>query len=257
MMAAALVLAVSLPVLGDGNTSGQVQFNRDIRPILVDNCYKCHGPDVKKRKAKLRFDLPDSVFAARDGITAVKPRDLKHSEVWALITSSDPEERMPPLKSNKTLTKDQIQLIKRWIEQGAQWENHWSFNAPKQAALPKVKKRAWITNAIDAIGGDGHIRIAAREQDDRVEISVSDDGGGVPEDLEEKIFQEFFTTRELGSGLGLAIARRIVEEHHGELALENKPGVGATFVIRLPRARIIDYEAGAVRGKGEKSREHA
>ena len=101
---------------------------------------------------------------------------------------------------------------------------------------------ALLENAVQAIRGPGHITLSARERDRVVEIGIADDGGGVPADIEEKIFQEFFTTREHGTGLGLVIARRIVEEHGGELELSNKPGVGAVFTIRLPRARVIDYE---------------
>jgi len=100
-----------------------------------------------------------------------------------------------------------------------------------------------MENALQALRGPGRISLHAAETQNDVVIKVSDDAGGVPEDLEEKIFEEFFTTRDQGTGLGLLIARRIAAEHGGTLELENKPGVGATFVVHLPRARIIDYDA--------------
>ncbi len=120
-----------------------VRFNRDIRPILSNNCFLCHGPDEGRRKAKLRLDV--EAISKKEVIVAGK---LLESEFWARITSTDAEERMPPLKSKKELTPHQIALIKKWIEQGAKYEGHWAFIAPKPPTLPQSKSR-WGQNPID------------------------------------------------------------------------------------------------------------
>ncbi len=128
----------------------RVDFNRDIRPILSDNCFACHGPDEKKRKAKLRLDQPEGAFAAKDGHQAIKPRNLKASELWLRINSKDPDELMPPPDSHKKLKPEQIALFKQWIEQGAAYQGHWSFVPPVQPPVPKAKNARWPRNSIDS-----------------------------------------------------------------------------------------------------------
>src|SRR5688572_23802271 len=120
-------MALSVPVFA-GNLPEKVDFNHHIKPLLSDRCYACHGPDEKARKAKLRLDLKEGAFKSlEDGRFVVKPGDLAKSEVFRRITASDPDDMMPPPKSNLSLSKDEIELIRRWIEQGAAWEGHWSF----------------------------------------------------------------------------------------------------------------------------------
>jgi signal transduction histidine kinase len=99
--------------------------------------------------------------------------------------------------------------------------------------------RNLLSNAREAIGEQGTITVRTGQDKESVEISVSDNGGGVPEKEEEHIFKVFHTTKESGAGLGLSIARRIVEEHGGRIGLDNRPGVGATFWIRLPKQKIL------------------
>lgn len=101
-----------------------------------------------------------------------------------------------------------------------------------------------LTNAREQIGEQGTITLRTREHQDNVEVAVEDNGGGVPEDLEERVFDLFFSTKEHGTGLGLAIARRICQEHGGDLILENHPGRGASFIARLPKSRILEYDSG-------------
>ena len=98
-----------------------------------------------------------------------------------------------------------------------------------------------LTNAMDQIGEHGTITMHTRETPDHVEVAVEDNGGGVRKELESRVFELFFSTKEHGTGLGLAIARRIVQEHGGELILENHPGKGATFIIRLPKSKILEF----------------
>ncbi len=108
--------------------SAPVQFNRDIRPILASACYRCHGFDAKTREAELRLDVPDEAFATRaSGEHAIVPGKLDESLIWARINSPDPESVMPPPTSNRQLTPTEKQSISKWIEQGAKYEKHWSF----------------------------------------------------------------------------------------------------------------------------------
>src|SRR5688500_11366508 len=129
-----------------------VDFAREIQPILSDKCFLCHGPDAGTRKADLRLDTLDpkiGPFAARDGYSIIAPKSLDDSILVMRITSDDPEVQMPPPKSNRHLSPQQIDLLKRWIEQGAAWGKHWSFEPPKRPLLPKVADEAWAKNAID------------------------------------------------------------------------------------------------------------
>ena len=131
--------------------ASKIEFNRDVRALLSDNCFACHGPDENKRKAKLRFDIKDEAFKpAKSGDFAIVPGDLKKSQLVARITSQDPEEVMPPPKTGKKLTPAQIDLLKRWISEGATWQTHWAYETPKRPALPTVKDTKWAKNEIDS-----------------------------------------------------------------------------------------------------------
>ncbi len=112
-----------------------LQFNRDIRPILSENCFSCHGFDRKERKAKLRLDVPEGAFRKGDsGSAAIVPGRLEESLVWELINTTDPDEIMPPPGSHKKLEPSEKALLKRWIEEGASYQKHWAFEAPVKAA---------------------------------------------------------------------------------------------------------------------------
>ena len=129
-----------------------IQFNRDVRPILSNTCYKCHGPDENERQAGLRFDKQDSAFGELESGSghAVVAGDVAASELVRRITSTDEFERMPPADSGKHLTPAQIDILKRWIEQGAEWQGHWSFIAPERPTVPEITNAAWPRNPIDA-----------------------------------------------------------------------------------------------------------
>jgi hypothetical protein len=115
----------------------EVSFNRDIRPLLSDNCYYCHGTDPNHRKAGLRLDTFEGATRNHDGVRALVPGDPSQSELWARITSTDPDEVMPPPEAHKTpFTDAQRELIQRWIAQGGKYEPHWAFVAPKRPPLP-------------------------------------------------------------------------------------------------------------------------
>ena len=126
-----------------------IEFNRDIRPILSDACFKCHGPDKAKRKADLRLDIEASAKAKLGDHFAILAAQPLKSEVVARITSTDADERMPPADSGLQLTTRQIELLRQWIQEGAKWEAHWSFIAPQRPSLPAVKNAGWCRNAVD------------------------------------------------------------------------------------------------------------
>ncbi len=130
----------------------KIDFNFHVRPILSDRCYKCHGPDEKVRKASLRFDIKEDAFAPLDSSGshfAIVPGDLKNSQLARRISSTDPDFQMPPPESKLSLSNRDIEILKRWIDQGAEWKDHWAFLPPQQADLPKVSNRKWPKNGID------------------------------------------------------------------------------------------------------------
>lgn len=128
----------------------KIEFNRDIRPILANNCYKCHGFDKNKREAKLRLDVPESALELRAGKAPIVPKNIAESSVMAHILSDHVTDAMPPLDSDKKLTAVEKALIARWIDQGAEFQDHWAFIPPTRPKLPKVKNKKWIFNPIDA-----------------------------------------------------------------------------------------------------------
>ena len=126
-----------------------INFNRDIRPILSNLCYHCHGPDKTKRQAKMRFDTREGLFAKRADHRVLVPGKPSASSIYQRVSSKDPAERMPPSDSGLSITKRQTRLIEKWIAQGARWQPHWSFIPPVRPALPSVSRPDWPRNAID------------------------------------------------------------------------------------------------------------
>ncbi len=126
-----------------------VDFDRDIRPILSDKCFTCHGPDEQQRASGLRLDVRESAFAARDGKMAIVPNDLNASLLHQRITSTDADQKMPPKDSGQELSEAEIQLLTRWIQEGAKWTEHWAFLRPTKLALPRLEEQQWCNNAID------------------------------------------------------------------------------------------------------------
>ncbi|MGZ3874690.1 MAG: PSD1 and planctomycete cytochrome C domain-containing protein, partial [Mucilaginibacter sp.] len=137
----------------DDQIPDTVSYNFNIRPILSDKCYKCHGPDASKRQAGLRLDQPGSAFKAlRDNPHAhiLVPGSPEMSELFRRVSTNDTSEMMPPANSNlKRLTPHELDLIKKWIKQGAKYEKHWAFVPPKLWPVPQVKDKAWPKNPID------------------------------------------------------------------------------------------------------------
>ncbi|MDZ4404950.1 DUF1549 domain-containing protein, partial [Prosthecobacter sp.] len=142
------VCLVSAIIAASAQGAGKLDFNRDIRPILSDNCFACHGLDAKKRKADLRLDLPEGAFTAIDGVLPIKPGDPEVSSIIQRIVSTDEDEVMPPPEAHKKVTPAQVEILKRWIKEGAEYKKHWAFESPVKAAPPQVK--GMVKNGIDA-----------------------------------------------------------------------------------------------------------
>ena len=142
----AAVVFASAPARAQQAAAAPVSFNRDIRPILSNNCFACHGPDEKARETKFHFDTREGAFAEA-GI--IEPGDAARSVLVKRITSSDPDERMPPPDSGHVLTERQIDLLRRWIDEGAKWDTHWAFTAPVRPEPPTPSRPDWVRNPID------------------------------------------------------------------------------------------------------------
>ncbi len=138
-------LLVSARVAG---ASDRVDFRRDVLPILSDNCFTCHGPDVMARKAKLRLDIKDGALRKDDPIIVAGKKS--ESPLFERVSSHDPDERMPPPKTGRTLSASQIEAIGRWIDQGAVWKGHWAFEPIAPVTIPKPRNAHWARNPIDA-----------------------------------------------------------------------------------------------------------
>ncbi len=134
------------PVL---ESTGTIDFQRDVRPILADNCFQCHGPDKGTRLAELRLDTQEGAFAKRPNGTTIVPSDSEASLLYQRITHANEIMRMPPIYSKKELAKEQIDVLRNWIEQGASWDQHWSFKTVDRPEPPEVKNKTWARNPLD------------------------------------------------------------------------------------------------------------
>ncbi len=165
-----LMLAVVASPLAAAAATPQpkVVFNRDIRPILSDNCFACHGFDKNKRKADLRLDTREGIFRDNDGVRPVVPGKPNDSDLFRRVTSTDAEEHMPPAKTGKTLSPPQLALIRTWIEQGAEYQPHWAYAPATRPAVPQVQQTSFVRGDIDRF-------ILARLQQERLLPSAEAD----------------------------------------------------------------------------------
>ncbi|MCS1408183.1 MAG: hypothetical protein M2R45_01353 [Verrucomicrobia subdivision 3 bacterium] len=148
---ALLVVAalIGMSLGGRSLAASAIDFNREIRPLLSDRCFFCHGPDAEDRKADLRLDLESSAKANHSSSSAIVPWRPDLSEMVVRITAKDPEDRMPPEESGKALTESEVALIKRWIAEGAVWSQHWAYQTPIRKPVPPVNRGTWPRNWID------------------------------------------------------------------------------------------------------------
>ena len=113
----------------------RISFNRQVRPLFSNTCFACHGFDAKERKADLRLDVPEGAFADLGGYSAIVPGDAEASEVWKRLVSTDEDEVMPPPDFHHVLTAEEKEIIRRWIDEGAEYQTHWSFVEPEKTAI--------------------------------------------------------------------------------------------------------------------------
>ena len=182
-------LSVGFIAVG-GEPSRKVDFNFQVRPILSDKCFKCHGPDIRDRKAELRLDIREGALGETPtGSRAVVPGNLQASELYERITTDDETMRMPPRSLGRTLSPEEVDILKRWIEQGAEWKGHWAFSPPVAAPVPAVKDTTWSRNPVDrfvlARLESEHRSPSAEAERERLVRRVTYDLTGLPPTLDE------------------------------------------------------------------------
>jgi uncharacterized protein DUF1549/uncharacterized protein DUF1553/concanavalin A-like lectin/glucanase superfamily protein/cytochrome c len=195
-----------------------IEFNRDIRPILSNKCFACHGPDAPNKKIKLRLDSEAGATAdLGKGRRAVVPGDIERSELVRRITASDEMMRMPPVYSDHKLTQKEIDLLIEWIRQGAQWQKHWSFIPPVRPELPQIKNSSWPKNAIDYFVLDRLERegLKPSPEADRATLirRLSFDLIGLPPSLKEI---DDFIKDESANAYEKVVDRLLSSPHYGE-----------------------------------------
>ena len=214
---AALVLFAWPSGLFAGKDLGGVDFARDIRPLLSDNCFACHGPDAKQRKADLRLDTREGALADLDGTSAVVPGKPSESELVRRVTTDDEDDLMPPPDSGKKLDATQKALLQRWIAEGAEYELHWSYKPVTRPMPPRVKNGSFVLNDIDrfvlaTLRTKGHE--PAREADRRTLIRrLSFDLTGLPPTWEQV---RAFVADSSPRAFGKLVDRLLASPHYGE-----------------------------------------
>lgn len=214
---AALVLLAWPSGLFAEKELGGVDFARDIQPLLSDNCFACHGPDAKQRKADLRLDTRDGALADLDGVSAVVPGKPSESELVARITTDDEDDLMPPPDSGKQLDAAQKALLQRWIADGAEYDLHWAYKPVARPTPPRVKNGSFVLNDIDRfvlakLQGKGHD--PAPESDRRTLIRrLSFDLTGLPPTWEQV---QAFVTDPSPHAVGKLVDRLLASPQYGE-----------------------------------------
>ncbi len=204
---------------------GSISFNRDVRPILAETCFHCHGPDEEGREAELRLDIESSASEDRGGYQAISPGDLKASEAWSRIVSDDDDMLMPPPESHLSLNKKQKSVLKQWIIEGAHYEGHWAFAPPQSPDVPNVRgmnshDASWCRNEIDAFVLTELLKAGmtpSAEADPRTLIRrLTLDLTGLPPTLEEtrRFVRDYETHGE--EAYQEAVQRLIHSPHFGE-----------------------------------------
>jgi hypothetical protein len=199
-------------------TGAEIDFARDIRPILSEHCFACHGPDANKRKGELRLDVKESAFGkAESGEVAIVPGNLEKSELARRISAADPDEVMPPPKEHKKLKPHHADLLKRWIQGGASWTGHWAFESLKPVPVPQVPG---VKNPIDAfvhrrLAKEG-LKPAAEEDPARLLRRVSLDLTGLPPSIAEVDAFVTASAANRDAALSAAVDKLLASPHFGE-----------------------------------------
>jgi len=216
---AAVVLALASPLM----RAAGPDFNREVRPILSDTCFACHGPDDAKRKGGLRLDLPDTALkGGKSGKPAIVPGHPEDAEVVRRILSTDPDEMMPPPDSGRRLSSAQREILRRWVADGGRFAQHWAFVPPQPSAPPEVRNAGWSRTPLDrfVLARMEQEHLQPRPEADRAALlrRVTLDLTGLTPSLAEL---EAFLNDSRPDAYELAVDRLFRSPHHGErLALE-------------------------------------
>jgi len=204
-----LILA-GLPVLLGADAKG-VDFNRDIRPILSDHCFACHGPDEGKRMAGVRLDTREGALAA------LSPGKPEASRIYLRIAHADPKRRMPPPSTGRTLTPQQIEHVQKWIANGAEWKTHWAYEKPVRPEPPAVKNKKWVRNPIDqfVLARLDQENLAPSPEADRITLirRLSFDLTGLPPTIAEV---DAFVKDKSPNAYEKQVDRLLASPHYGE-----------------------------------------
>jgi hypothetical protein len=196
----------------------QIDFNQDIRPLLSDRCYACHGPSEEQRAGGFRLDVQESAFSEADsGEIPIVPGDAEASGIYQRITSDDEFMVMPPADSNKSLTDEERELIRRWIDQGAAWSGHWAFEVPQKPDLPEVSNEGWCRQPLDrfVLARLDEAGLQPNDETDKATLirRVTFDLTGLPPALEE--IDEFLAD-ESPEAYERVVDRLLTSSHYGE-----------------------------------------
>ena len=193
-----------------------LDFDREIRPILSDKCFHCHGPDAEKRKAKLRLDTYDGATAKRKNGAAIVSGDPDASAAMQRILNDDPDEQMPPPDSNRSLSKAEIANLALWIREGAAWSEHWAFTAPQATAAPLATKH-WGRNPIDQLilkkAAESGLKVQREASPQTLLRRVTSDLTGLAPTLED---QAAFLAQNATDRYEKTVDRLLNSPHYGE-----------------------------------------
>lgn len=207
-----MLLASTVP-----SVAANIDFARDIRPILSDHCFACHGPDSNKRKGELRLDIKDSAFGkAESGAVAIVPGDLEKSELVKRISASDPDDVMPPPKDSKQLKPEQVELLKQWVKEGANWTGHWSFQSVKSMEVPQTAVKNPIDAFVEARLTKEGLKPAPEEDPARLLRRVSLDLTGLPPSVAEVDAFMAASAQDRDAALSTAVDKLLASPHFGE-----------------------------------------
>jgi mono/diheme cytochrome c family protein len=216
-----LCVMLALAAIARMQAADRVDFTRDVRPILANNCFHCHGQDPSHREAELRLDLFESPADDVRGADAVIiPGDLEGSELVNRITTDDADVRMPPATSGKELKPEEIETLRRWVEQGAEYKPHWAFVAPQRPDVPQVSRSEWMQNPIDAfvlrrLESEG-LQPSPRAAPNTLLRRLSLDLVGLPPTLDELTKYESSVANDPAQAYQNEIDRLLASPHFGE-----------------------------------------
>jgi len=239
------VLLLVAPVFALGQTDGDlVDFGRQIRPLLADKCFQCHGLDEELRETEFRMDTKQGLFEELDsGEQAIVPGVLEDSVIYQRLVSEDEDEHMPPLDFHKQMKPEEIDLIKKWIEQGAKWQQHWSLITPERPAVPELPDSAGVRNEIDNFVRAELIKanVAPASEADKVTLirRLTIDLTGLPPTVAEV---EHFVADNSKDAYETVVDRLLASPHYGEHMARfwlDAARYGDTHGLHLDNARTI------------------